>query len=448
MTDQKQTVLLVEDDEPLRLATAQSLELAGMAVSAHADAAAALAALDAGFAGAVVSDLRMPRMDGLQLFARIREIDPEIPVILITGHADVPTAVTALREGAFDFLPKPFATDHLVASVAKALDTRRLVLDNRMLRAPGDTGPSPLIGAAPAIQRLREMVAQLARTDIDVLVEGETGTGKELVALLLHRTGSRRGRPFVAVNCGCLLDASAEADLFGQLGHVVGHGRLDRVGRIEAAHGGTLFLDEIDSMPLTLQAALLRVIEEREVVPIGAATPRPLDLRVVAASKRDLRELVVEGRFRADLLYRLSVIRLHIPPLRDRREDIPLLFSHFVQEAIARTRTERFRLDERGQRHLADHDWLGNVRELRNFAFSTVLGISSFGDGDGGAERRLTLAERVDRFEAVLIREALTATQGDVRDTMAMLSVPRKTLYDKMNRHGIDIALFRAVGSG
>jgi two-component system C4-dicarboxylate transport response regulator DctD len=439
----RQPVFFVDDDEKLRHANAQSLELAGMEVRPFAEAAAALKEVDRDFPGIVVTDIRMPHMDGLQLFARLREIDPDIPVILITGHADVPTAVAALRDGAFDFLAKPFAADHLVAAAEKALQTRRLVIENRRLRAAvEEEGGNPLIGDSPAMARLRETLAQVAKADVDVLVEGETGSGKELAARLLHRQGPRRGRPFVAVNCGALPEELAEAELFGHDLLAPGHAGSTRTGRVEASNRGTLFLDEVDSMSGAVQAKLLRVLEEREIVPIGAGEPRPIDLRVVAASKRNLQELVDEGGFRQDLFYRLNVVRLRIPPLRERRQDVPQLFAHFVEEALQQVGGSSFAMTDEIRRHLVEHDWPGNVRELRNFALSAVLGLTG-ASAAAGFPAALALPQRVERFEAMLIRDALEESGGDIRATLSRLGIPRKTLYDKMARHGIDPNQFR-----
>ncbi len=437
-----QTVFFVDDDAILREANVQSLELAGIDVAAFADAASALERIDSDFSGVVVSDIRMPRIDGLQLFAKIRDIDPEIPVILITGHADVPTAIGALKQGAFDFMAKPFAADHLVAAIRKALETRRLVLDNRRLRAAAAEGSdSPLIGETGVMSRLRDTIRQVAAVDVDVLVQGETGSGKELVAILLHRGGPRRGKPFVAVNCGALPEALAEEELFGHEAGA-GAGRFERIGRIEASSGGTLFLDEIDSMPLSAQARMLRVLEEREVLRIGADQPRPVRLRVVTAAKGDLEGAIADGSFRQDLFFRLNVVRLRIPPLRERRADIPLLFAHFVEEAVEQIGGRRFQMNDAVRRHLVDHDWPGNVRELRNFAFSAVLGLPQNGAAPGTPDAP-ALPDRVARFEASIIRETLAATDGSVVAALKLLGVPRKTLYDKMARLGIDPADYR-----
>ena len=437
-----QTVIFVDDDASLREANVQSLELAGLTVEAFGDAESALARLSPDFTGTVVSDIRMPRVDGLQLFARIRAIDAEIPVILITGHADVPTAIGAFQDGAHDFLTKPFASAHLIAAVQRALAQRRLVIDNRRLRAAVATGDdSPLIGGSPVMARLRDAIAQVAHADIDVLIEGETGTGKELVALMLHRQGPRRGKPFIAVNCGAIPEALAEAELFGHEAGAVAHGRLERAGRIEASSGGSLFLDEIDSMSFAVQAKLLRVLEEREVLRLGGDRPRHVDLRVIAAAKRDLAQAVEEGRFREDLFYRLDVVRMRVPPLRDRRGDVAELFAHFVDQALAKIKRPDFTLTDTIRRRLMEHDWPGNVRELRNFAIASVIGLPEKEDAEVDTPR--SLSSRVDAIEATIIRDVLVATAGDIRATMDLLQIPRKTLYDKMSRHGIEPAQFR-----
>ncbi|WP_066658618.1 sigma-54-dependent transcriptional regulator [Sphingomonas sp. CCH9-E2] len=436
-----QIVFFVDDDAALREANVQTLDLAGLPVRAFADAASLLAQIGPDCDGVVVSDIRMPGMDGLQLFARLRAMDADLPVILITGHADVPMAVGALRDGAFDFLPKPFAADHLVAAVRRALAHRRLILDNRALRAAAASPrDSPLIGDSPAMVRLRESVAQVARAEVDVLIEGETGTGKELVAAMLHRGSPRAARAFVAVNCAALPDTQAEIELFGHAADAVPYGRFERSGRIEASSRGTLFLDDIDGMPLEVQPRLLRVLEEREVLPVGAERPIPLDLRVIASAKRDLLALAQQGAFRSDLYFRLNVVRLSIPPLRERRSDIGQLFAAFVADAVAQTGQTGFRMTDAIRRHLLDHDWPGNVRELRNFAFSAVLNLL---DGSANAHAHQTLPDRVAAYEAMLLREALEATQGNVARAIEQLGIPRKTFYDKMARVGLTAGAFR-----
>ncbi|MES2339072.1 MAG: sigma-54 dependent transcriptional regulator [Pseudomonadota bacterium] len=437
MTD----VIFVEDDDSLRIATTQALQLAGFEVRAFAEASSALAAITPDFAGAIVSDIRMPGMDGLDLLAAVVARDPDLSVILVTGHGDVAMAVSALHRGAFDFLTKPFATEHLTASVARAIERRALVVENRRLRAAAaGAGDSPLIGDSAAMIRLRASIQQLADADIDVLVEGETGTGKELVATMLHRLGPRRARPFVAVNCGALPEGLAEIELFGHAADSVAHTRLSRDGQIAASSGGTLLLDEIDSMPIAMQARLLRVIEEREVQPIGETRPRVVDLRVVATTKSDLATAVAEGRFRADLFYRLNTVRLRVPPVRERERDAFTLFAAFVDEAKVQLGRTDFTLDDRASRQLKSHDWPGNVRELRNFAFESVLGLDPATDPVADAA---DLPSRVAAYEAMLIEDALRRHGGRVTAAIAQLGIPRKTFYDKVTRHGIDLAAFR-----
>ena len=299
-----QRVVFVDDDPALREANSQTLELAGMDVTALPNARAALDLLTADFSGVVVTDVRMPGIDGLQLFRALHERDPDLPVILVTGHGDIGMAVEAMRQGAYDFIPKPYPADRLLATVRNALDKRRLVLENRQLKQLAhDAGASlPLIGDTPVMQRLRRTVRHLADADVDVLIEGETGTGKEVVATALHQWSSRRREhAFVAVNCGALPEAVIESELFGHEPGAFTGAQRKRVGRIEHANKGTLFLDEIESMPVMLQVKLLRVLEAREVSPLGTNDVRPVDLRVVAATKVDLSDPAQRGDFREDL---------------------------------------------------------------------------------------------------------------------------------------------------
>ena len=436
-------VFLIDDDKDLLKATKQTLELAGFAVSAFSAAGEALAALDPGFAGVVVSDIRMPQMDGQELFARIRERDADLPVILVTGHGDIPMAVQAIQDGAYDFIAKPFATDRLVQSVRRGAEKRRLVLENRTLRLAAEQaqGDLPLIGQTPAIERLRHTLRQIADTDVDVLVTGETGSGKEVVASLLHRWSRRAKGNFVALNCGALPETVIESELFGHEPGAFTGAQKKRIGRIEHASSGTLFLDEIESMPPAIQVQMLRVLEMREVTPLGTNEVRPVDLRVVAAAKVDLSDPGQRGDFREDLYYRLNVVTLSIPPLRERRDDIPLLFGYFAERAANRFKRDVPAVSATVRRHLQDHDWPGNVRELAHFAERFVLGLETTAmpkPGDAPAtDSALPLPARVERYEAELIRETLSQNNGDVRRTIEALGIPRKTFYDKLQRHGI-----------
>ncbi|BCM17178.1 sigma-54-dependent transcriptional regulator [Mesorhizobium sp. J8] len=436
-------VILIDDDSDLLKATRQTLELAGFAVSAYAVARDALATLDRNFAGVVVSDIRMPEIDGLQLFDRVLHLDPDIPVILITGHGDIAMAVKAIKDGAYDFITKPFAADRLAQSVWRAAEKRRLVMENRALREAAEQAQEglPLIGQTPAMERLRRTLRQIADTDVDVLVTGETGSGKEVVATLLHHWSRRAKGNFVALNCGTLPETVIESELFGHEAGAFTGAQKKRVGRIEHSSGGTLFLDEIESMPAATQVQMLRVLEMREVTPLGTNEVRPVDLRVVAAAKVDLGDASQRGNFREDLYYRLNVVTLSIPPLRERRDDVPLLFGYFAERAAARFRRTVPAISTTVQRHLKEHDWPGNVRELAHFAERFVLGLDQVGETPSPAamesDAAMPLPERLDRYEAEIIRETLGRNDGDVRRTIEALGIPRKTFYDKLQRHGI-----------
>lgn len=435
-------VLLIDDDRQLLRATAQTLELADFSVTPFASAAEALPQLDLNFAGVVVSDIRMPGMDGLQLFERIRALDAEIPVILITGHGDIPTAVKAIQDGVYDFIAKPFPAERLIQCVRRAAERRSLILENRRLREAARQAEDdiPLIGQTPVMERLRQTLRQIADTDVDVLVTGETGSGKEVVARLLHGWSRRAKGNFVALNCGALPEQVIESELFGHEPGAFTGAQKKRIGRIEHSSGGTLFLDELESMPLSTQIQMLRVLEMREVTPLGTNEVRPVDIRIVAAAKVDLSDPGQRKAFREDLYYRLNVVSILIPPLRERREDIPLLFSYFAERAAQRFQRAAPALSGDILRYLREHDWPGNVRELSHFAERAVLGmvspvataaVSSQATGTG------SLPEQLDRLEAEIIRDALSAHGGNVQQTLVALGIPRKTFYDKLQRHGI-----------
>lgn len=434
-------VVFVDDDDTLREANLQSFALAGLEAMAVASAPRALEVVDAEFPGVVVTDVRMPGMDGIALFHELRRRDPDLPVILVTGHGDIPMAVAAMREGAYHFLPKPYAVAELVSAVRHALEKRRLVLENRRLARAVEAGAdTSLLGDAPAMQALRQRLRQIADTGVDVLIEGETGSGKDVVASALHRWSRRAHRPFVALNCGALPESVIESELFGHEAGAFTGAQKRRIGRIEHADGGTLFLDEIEAMSPAVQVKLLRVLESREIAPLGTNEVRRLDLRVVAATKVSLLDLARRGRFREDLYYRLHVVTLRVPPLRERRADIPLLFAHFLERAAARFGRAAPPPGEAVRRHLVTHDWPGNVRELTHYAERVALGLAEDTPlpGGGREDDAAPLPQRVDAFEAAAITEALAAHQGDVRAVVEALGLPRKTFYDKLKRHGID----------
>ncbi|HEX7639433.1 MAG TPA: sigma-54 dependent transcriptional regulator [Burkholderiaceae bacterium] len=443
-------VALIDDDPAVRRSLVQTLELAGFEVEAYGSAEQAVASIPPGFPGVVVSDVRLPGMDGMQLLQRLMQVDRSIPVTLITAHGDVTLAVQAMRAGAYDFIEKPFSPDRLVDVVTRALDKRALSAEVQSLRAQLATKrsiESALIGRSAAMQALQQQVLRLAGTAADVMVFGETGTGKELVARCLHDYSPRRERHFVAINCGGLPETLLESELFGHEMGAFTTAARKRVGKFEHAHGGTLLLDEIESMPMPFQVKLLRVLQERRIERLGSNDEIPIDVRMVAATKSDLRALSEEGKFRSDLYYRLNVAVLRLPPLRERREDIPLLFEHFVAQASARHGREPEPLDESTTQHLMAHDWPGNVRELRNAAERFVLGLADERLLTGGEQPALTLAQQMDQVERVLIERALKRHHGRVNLTCEALGIGRKTLYDKIARLHIDVDSYRPSGA-
>ena len=445
MTDTPRLVRLVDDDEDLRLAQVQTLRIAGFAVEPFASAAEALEGMTADYPGVVLSDVRMPGMDGLELFDRLHGIDPELPVILLTGHADVPMAVSALKQGAYDFLSKPIGADALLAAVGRACQSRALVMENRALRRQARdeaAQDSPLIGQSAVMAHLRDSIDRLAQAGGDLWLTGPGGSGKTTVARLIHRQSPRRARAFVHVPCATLDEARFEAEFLG----TEAQGRAPRsAGLLEKAHRGTLYLDEIDSLNPALQARILAVIEAGELWPAGAAAPRALDLRVIASTRDDPERLVRDGRLRGDLYYRLSGVVLALPPLVERREDIPELFRHFLLDACRRLDLPAVPVTPLVKARLAGHDWPGNLRELRQFAESHALGLSPFDGADEAAPER-GLADLVAEYEAGLIREALRLSGGHAGRAMERLRLPRKTFYDKLTRHGIKPAEFRDDG--
>ncbi|MGR3756441.1 MAG: sigma-54-dependent transcriptional regulator [Tranquillimonas sp.] len=431
-------VLLVDDDEDIRDSLTQTLELRGFDVAAHARPDRALDEVGPGYPGIVVSDIRMPRMDGLEFLDALLSRDPELPVILITGHGDVPLAVEALGRGAYDFIEKPFAAERLTSSIARAVEKRRLTLELRRLREsePLDDPLDRLVlGGSDRIQDIKRRIRTIAGSALDVLVVGATGTGKEHAARAIHALSDRPDRPFVTINLAALPPDRVEAELFGYVAGAYPGTSRGRTGRLEHARGGTIFLDEISSAPLTVQAKLLRVLEDRAVLPLSASEPVALDARFIASSRVPLEPLVARGAFRDDLLYRINPVTLQLPPLAERAADLPGLFLAFVQAAARRLNRPEPAIPPARLMSLAGRDWPGNMRELKNAAELLVLGLEEplpGGDGTGG-----TLAERVDRFERDTIAAALAAHGGSLKDTYESLGLARKTLYEKMQKHGL-----------
>lgn len=437
-------VLLIDDDAEVQEALAETLELAGFAVATAPSWAAAKPIVAAGGAEIVVTDVRMPHDDGFAVLRGVHAIDREIPVIMITGHADVPMGVRAMREGAYDFIEKPIEPDYVIGRVGRARAHRGLVLDHRRLRSLIQTNAleGRILGQAAAMAKLRDLIAALAQVEATVLVQGETGTGKELVARALHDFGPRAQGPFVAINCAALPPSLLESELFGHEPGAFTGARERRIGKIEQAHRGTLLLDEIEGMSAEAQARFLRVLQERRVERLGGRKEIDVDVRVVAATKADLAALAGKGRFREDLVYRLNVVALDIPPLRARGpDDVEMLFRHFFDLAARRLGDKAAPMPALAPLHR--HDWPGNVRELRNAAERAALGFAALAARPGEAatqpERGGTLAERMNRHEKREIEQALAAG-GQLQHVAAALGVSRKTLYLKMREHGLSAA--------
>ncbi len=429
-------ILLVDDEEDVRLAQGQALELEGFDVAAFARPERVLDRVSAGFAGVVISDIRMSRMDGMQLLAAVHAVDPGIPVILMTGHGDIALAVEAMQQGAYDFLEKPFPAARLVATVRRAMEYRRLSLENHAIQQELDTRGELdrlLVGRSAEMRELGRSIHTIAASEIDVMILGETGTGKALVARAIHELSDRRDKPFIAVSLAALPEATLDSELFGHEAGAFPGAIRARHGRFEHARGGTLFLDEVGAASPALQAKLLRVVEERTIERVGSQEPIPLNVRFIAATNRPVDH--EGGAVRDDLLYRLSVATLTIPPLRERLDDLPRLFRHLVDRAAHRLRKESPDIGVALLTSLADHDWPGNVRELRNVAERFVLNLD-LGHEPSDAPGT-SLADQVEKFERTVIAATLTAHNGELKATYESLGLSRKTLYEKMQRLGL-----------
>jgi DNA-binding NtrC family response regulator len=451
-------ILVIDDELGIRSLCRAVLGRSGHTVELAETGGAGVAQALSGAFDLILCDIQLPDIDGLQVLERVRERNPAQTLILITAHPAVDTAVRGMKLGARDYIAKPFTPDELRMVVARALGEDRLVRENRALRE--ELAYGNLLGRSPAMQSLRETIEKVARAHATVLISGESGTGKELVARALHHHGDRTGKPFVAVNCGALVETLLESELFGHVrGAFTGADRAKR-GLFVAAHGGTLFLDEIGELPLQLQPKLLRALQEGEIKPVGGLDPVRVDARVVAATNRDLGEEVQDKRFREDLYYRLHVIALHVPALRERREDIPLLAEHFVDAAAVRAGMARPELTRAAAEWLAAQEWPGNVRELENaveravvLATGSTLDVVDFapgaaggGAGAGAPAAARTASEAADVAELVSLEQlerrhierVLAACEGQKTRAAAILGINRTTLWKKLRTYGME----------
>jgi len=449
----KSTILIVDDEPGVRTALTGVLKDEGYTVEAVSTGEACLARVTRGPVDLIVLDVWLPGMDGLATLARLRERQVDSEVVLISGHGNIESAVRAIKMGAFDFVEKPLSLEKTVLVVSNALRQRRLEAENRALRARVDRTQT-MVGESYAMRQLREQVQMAAPTNGRVLIYGENGTGKELVARTIHGLSRRRAAAFVEVNCAAIPEDLIESELFGHVRGAFTGAVADRRGKFEIADGGTLFLDEIGDMSLKTQAKVLRVLQEQTMEAVGGTARIKVDVRVLAATNKDLQSEIRAGRFREDLYFRLSVIPVFVPPLRERQEDIPLLADHFMAE-LAREYGRRIKAFDPGAIVvLQQYGWPGNVRELRNVIERLMIMVPGdsispadlgFLDRDAlpqpesaasGAER-LTLHEARDRFERDLILRTLAEQQGNMSRTAEVLGVERSNLYRKMKAFGI-----------
>ena len=446
MTEEK-TLLIIDDEQSIRDALKQLFEIEGYSVQCFSSATPALKKLSRQFSGVVLCDINMPEVNGIQFLEQVVQFDSELPVVFLTGFADVEVAVKAIQKGAYDFFEKP-VSEPLLDCIERALDKRRLVMENRELKAQVKKKSAPgvrILGETKQMQQMLYLLDAVIDTPADVLIEGETGTGKELVARYLHDHSERSNHNFVAINCGAIPEELIESELFGAKSGAFTGAKESREGKFSFAQGGTVFLDEIEAMSAALQVKLLRVLEERSVTPVGSNTAIALDIRVVAATKVDLQTLVAQGKFRSDLFYRLNLVKVMIPSLRSRKADIPLLYKHFSSIAATRFHKPMQPISPELEAQLLAQDWPGNVRELRNHAERHILlggAMTASNMQNNLSDETLSLAEKVSYYEQSLIEEALAQSQGSIKDAMNLLKVPRKTLYDKMSKYGLNRTMF------
>ena len=446
----KQSVLIVEDEELMRAILRRLLEDAGYTVFTADSAEAGLEILPQNDISVTITDIKMGGMDGLRLLDQIKAIDEEALVVIMTAYSSVDTAVAALRKGAYDYVTKPFVNEDLLQTIKNAILRRALFHENRALRRELNKqySFSDIIGKSDSLKRVFSIVEKVAGTNSNVLIQGESGTGKELIAKAIHFNGNRSSKPFLAVNCGALPENLLESELFGHSRGSFTGATSDKKGLFRSADGGTVFLDEVGEMPPILQVKLLRALQEHEVTPVGTSMPVKFDARIIAATNRNLEAEVTENRFREDLFYRLNVIEIEIPPLRDRREDIPLLVRHFAAKSARNQNSTEKLVAPEAMSVLVGYDWPGNVRELENAierAFvlsgdeidvdslpqklrSSAAGSFETHDHQGF---RPTLEETERRY----VMEILHALENDKAAAAKILGIDLSTLYRKLKRY-------------
>lgn len=446
-------ILLIDDEAGMCRMLDAVMSDRGFSVTSYTDPKQAMIEFSRSDFDVVITDVKMPGMDGIQVLEEIRGHDPSIPVIMISGHATVEMSIQALRRGAYDMLVKPFEPEELLRRLNNALRQSELLAENRELKNALAARFGTIVGTSPTLLRVLETARKVATRDIPVLVTGESGTGKELLAQAIHQHSSRRGNRFVAINCGAIPDTLLESELFGhRKGAFTGADR-DHEGLVAAADGGTLFLDEIGTLPINVQTALLRFLQEQEFYRVGDTTPRKVDVRIISATNQDMEEAVREGELREDLYYRLAVVQLRLPSLRERRDDIPLLAAHFVQEVNTRFGTGVCGFTPEATQRLFEYDWPGNVRQLNNViqaamaieseerisleTLDRVMGLAQKGPGGTSGAFVGSYHDALSRFEIDYLRRLLDDAGGVVETAAVTAGMNPATIYRKLKKYAL-----------
>lgn len=446
----KPNILVVEDEELMRAILRKLLEDEGCNVLTADSAETALEIFLQTEIELTLTDIKMAGMDGLELLDRLKSIDSEALVIIMTAYSSVDSAIAALRKGAYDYVTKPFVNEDLLQTIKNAIRTKELFRENRILRRELNKhyGFSQIIGTSSALQAVFRLVEKVSNTNANILIQGESGTGKELIARAIHQQSSRNDKPFVAINCGALPESLLESELFGHMKGAFTDAKTDKQGLFRSADGGTIFLDEIGEMPVSLQVKLLRALQEHEVTPLGSTVPIKFDARIIAATNRNLEEEVSKGNFREDLFYRLNVIEIYLPPLRERREDIPLLVKHFVMKSSQEHKSPEKIVEKEAMSTLINYNWQGNIRELQNAVERAFILSGETIDLESlppklkrNIEQNLEIRDldglnpTLEEVERRYVLEILKSVNQDKSLAANILGIDLSTLYRKLKRY-------------
>jgi len=447
------SLLIVDDEKNIRDGIAEAFQMEGYKALTAEDGQTAMKMLEENYIDLVITDLKMPRISGMELLQYVKQNWPNVPVIIITAHGDIADAVKAMQQGALEFITKPLNLEHLLKLTKNALDMRQLSIKNEELREEVEAQQriSSIIGKSPAMRKVFDMIRKVAPTKASVLITGESGAGKEVVADAIHNLSPRRDKPFVKVHCAALAESLLESELFGHEKGAFTGAQARQRGRFELADTGSLFLDEIGEINQNVQIKILRVLQEKKFERVGGEATIEVDVRLIAATNRDLKEEIAAGRFREDLYYRLNVVNIHVPALRERREDIPLLAATFLRELAQENGKPIEGFDQRSKQALYSYDWPGNVRELRNCIESAVvmasgklITIDDLPPGPRSAQEKKEIHVpafcSLDEAEKIIITETLAALGGNKTKTAEVLKIGRKTLYQKIEEYGIEVA--------